>query len=181
MFLPTSGLSGALCRFCLFCRPWPLAVKLLGASGAATLSGQAVRSAFGRVRKDAHTSASRAGGLVASAVRLGGLFPLLRRLGLRCGWGTKRHDIRFREDSSTQNGFCSPLGIVPEFGMHQARLCWPLGGEGVAPRRSSSASVPQACAHIPAVRRENVEGISVYNLLKYHQAIVERHACVPSS
>lgn len=29
-----------------------------------------------------------------------------------------------------------------------------------------------AAAHVPAIRRENVEGVSVYNLLKYHQVII---------
>mmetsp|Transcript_34527 Transcript_34527/g.99143 ORF Transcript_34527/g.99143 Transcript_34527/m.99143 type:complete len:464 (-) Transcript_34527:59-1450(-) len=33
-----------------------------------------------------------------------------------------------------------------------------------------------ASAHIPSVRRENVEGISVYNLLKYHQLVITEAA-----
>lgn len=33
-----------------------------------------------------------------------------------------------------------------------------------------------ACAHIPAVRRENVEGISVYNLMKFHQLVISEAA-----
>lgn len=33
-----------------------------------------------------------------------------------------------------------------------------------------------ATAHVPAVRRENVEGVSVYNLLKYHQLVITETA-----
>ena len=33
-----------------------------------------------------------------------------------------------------------------------------------------------ASAHIPAIRRENVEGVSVYNLLKYHQVVITEAA-----
>eukprot|EP00933_Yihiella_yeosuensis_P034428 TRINITY_DN27916_c5_g1_i1.p1 TRINITY_DN27916_c5_g1~~TRINITY_DN27916_c5_g1_i1.p1 ORF type:complete len:520 (-),score=107.93 TRINITY_DN27916_c5_g1_i1:84-1607(-) len=33
-----------------------------------------------------------------------------------------------------------------------------------------------ASAHIPAIRRENVEGVSVYNLLKYHQVVITETA-----
>lgn len=33
-----------------------------------------------------------------------------------------------------------------------------------------------AGAHIPAIRRENVEGVSVYNLLKYHHVIITEMA-----
>jgi hypothetical protein len=33
-----------------------------------------------------------------------------------------------------------------------------------------------ASAHIPAVHRENVEGVSVYNLLKYHQIVITEAA-----
>ncbi|CAJ1364142.1 unnamed protein product [Effrenium voratum] len=33
-----------------------------------------------------------------------------------------------------------------------------------------------ASAHIPAIRRENVEGVSVYNLLKYHEVVITEMA-----
>lgn len=33
-----------------------------------------------------------------------------------------------------------------------------------------------ASAHVPAIRRENVEGLSVYNLLKYHQVVITEAA-----
>lgn len=33
-----------------------------------------------------------------------------------------------------------------------------------------------ASAHIPAIRRENVEGVSVYNLLKYHELVITETA-----
>eukprot|EP00441_Pelagodinium_beii_P027709 CAMPEP_0197681962 /NCGR_PEP_ID=MMETSP1338-20131121/95755_1 /TAXON_ID=43686 ORGANISM="Pelagodinium beii, Strain RCC1491" /NCGR_SAMPLE_ID=MMETSP1338 /ASSEMBLY_ACC=CAM_ASM_000754 /LENGTH=339 /DNA_ID=CAMNT_0043263375 /DNA_START=32 /DNA_END=1047 /DNA_ORIENTATION=+ len=33
-----------------------------------------------------------------------------------------------------------------------------------------------ASAHIPAIRRENVEGVSVYNLLKYHEVVITETA-----
>lgn len=33
-----------------------------------------------------------------------------------------------------------------------------------------------ACAHIPGVHRENVEGVSVYNLLKYHEVVITEAA-----
>lgn len=33
-----------------------------------------------------------------------------------------------------------------------------------------------ASAHIPAIRRENVEGVSVYNLLKYHEVLITEPA-----
>jgi len=33
-----------------------------------------------------------------------------------------------------------------------------------------------ASAHIPAIRRENVEGVSVYHLLKYHQVVITETA-----
>ncbi|CAE7690432.1 rplD [Symbiodinium pilosum] len=33
-----------------------------------------------------------------------------------------------------------------------------------------------ASAHIPAIRRENVEGLSVYNLLKYHEVVITEAA-----
>lgn len=33
-----------------------------------------------------------------------------------------------------------------------------------------------ACAHIPQVHRENVEGVSLYNLLKYHKLVITEAA-----